>query len=455
MTTATAVTPNVQALIMAGGQGERLYPLTASRPKPAVPFGGVFRIVDFTLSNCLNSGLSRVSLLTQYKHEELQTYIQQSWSGPWTGMARESLVCLPPSGGNRYRGTADAVLQNIAGLRHRGPESVLILSADQVYHMDYRDLLRYHAETNADLTIATVEQSLTAAKQLGVVEVDSERRVVGFQEKPSNPRSVPSRPAGALISMGVYAFKREVLMQALSESCDKEKGYDFGRHIIPSLIGSAHVRAYDFRDEAKGLPGYWRDIGTLDSYYETSMDLVRPETPFDPYTNDDWPSYPARYESSPCSRFAPGLHSQPLISLDGCALPGLHSQPLISLDGCALPGLHSQPLMARLHTNCRVRRSILSPGVRIEDGGWIDSSVLMPRVWVGKGARIRHAIIEEGVHIPAGFQIGFDLENDRRHYFVTGAGVVVVSQTPKHTRPTVVCAPRRIRPRPVIVSRAA
>jgi len=423
MTIATAVIPNVQALIMAGGQGERLYPLTAFRPKPAVPFGGVFRIVDFTLSNCLNSGLSRVSLLTQYKHEELQTYIHESWSGLWAETMRETLVCLPPREGNRYRGTADAVFQNIAALRRREPEFVLILSADQVYHMDYRELLRYHAETNADLTIATVEHSLTSAKHFGVVEVDSEHRVVGFQEKPSNPRSVPSRPAAALISMGVYAFKREVLVQALSESCDQEKGYDFGRHIIPSLIGSAHIRAYDFRDQAKDSPCYWRDIGTLDNYYEASMDLVRPGNPFDPWGNADWPSYPARYESS--SHFG---------SLDGRAL----------FSGCVL---------SRLRTNCRVKRSILSPGVRIEDGGLIESSVLMPRVWVGKGTRIRHAIIEEGVRIPAGFQIGFDLENDRKHYFVTDAGVVVVSQTPKHTRPIVVCVPRRMRRKPA--SRAA
>jgi glucose-1-phosphate adenylyltransferase len=289
MNIATAVIPNVHALIMAGGQGERLYPLTASRPKPAVPFGGVFRIVDFTLSNCLNSGLSRVSLLTQYKHEELQTYIQQSWSGLWNEMTREPLVCLPPGEGNRYRGTADAVFQNIAALRHRGPEFVLILSSDQVYHMDYRELLRYHAETDADMTIATVEHSLAAAKHFGVVEVGSEQRVVGFQEKPSKPRSAPSRPAGALISMGVYAFKREVLMRALSESCGQEKGYDFGHHIIPSLIGSAHIRAYDFRDKAKDIPCYWRDIGTLDSYYEANMDLVRSGTAFDPWANEDWP----------------------------------------------------------------------------------------------------------------------------------------------------------------------
>jgi glucose-1-phosphate adenylyltransferase len=413
MTMATTIEPSVQALIMAGGRGERLCPLTDSRPKPAVPFGGVFRIVDFTLSNCLNSGLRRASLLTQYKHEELQAYIEQSWSGLWTEMTREQLVCLPPSKGNRYRGTADAVFQNIGALRKGGPEFVLILSADHVYHMDYRELLRYHAAANADLTIATVEHSLTAAKQFGVVEVDSEHRIVGFQEKPSNPRSAPSRPTRALISMGVYAFKREVLMQALGENCDQEKGYDFGQHIIPSLIGSAHIRAYDFRDKARDLSCYWRDIGTLDSYYEANMDLVRPEMPFDPYMNAAWPSYPAHFYKS------------------------------------------SSHFGTRLRTNCGVKRSIVSPGVRIETGSLIESSVLMSGVWVGQDTRIRHAIIEEGVHIPAGFQIGFDPENDRKNYFVTGAGVVVVSQTPKHTRPVVVFAPWRMKRRRVMSSRAA
>jgi glucose-1-phosphate adenylyltransferase len=411
MSIATLVTPSVQTLIMAGGQGDRLYPLTASRPKPAVPFGGVFRIVDFTLSNCLNSGLSRVSLLTQYRHKELQNYLRQSWCGLWTRMTREPLVCLPPSGGTRYRGTADAVFQNIGALRQGGTEFVLILSGDQVYHMDYRKLLRYHAETNADLTIATVEHSLTAAQHFGVVETDRVHGVVGFQEKPSDPRSMPSHPARALVSMGVYAFKRDVLIRALSEHCHKEKGYDFGHDIIPSLIGSGRIRAYDFRDEATDLPRYWRDIGTVDSYYETSMDLLRPETPFDPYENDDWPSYPAHYQSSHVN--------------------------------------------VHLRSNCPVSRSILSNGVRIEEGGVIESSVLMSGVWVGKDTKIRHAIIEEGVHIPAGFQIGFDLENDRKHYFVTGAGVVVVSQTPKHTRPIFVFGPRRIERRTDSAPRAA
>ena len=428
MTAATAFRPSVETLILAGGRGERLYPLTVSRSKPAVPFGGVFRIVDFTLSNRLNSGLSRACLLTQYKHEDLQSYIERSWNELWTEITREPLACLPPSRGKRYRGTADAVFQNIGAFQNDGPEFVLILSGDHVYHMDYRWLLRSHAETDADLTIATVEHRLTDAAHFGVVEVDTESRVIGFQEKPPIPRAIPSRPAAALISMGVYAFKTEVLAQALVDKCDKQEGFDFGRHIIPSLIGSAHVRAYDFRNDVTDSPGYWRDIGTLDSYYETSMDLVRPEKPFDPYANDDWPSYPARYQSSP------------------------HGG---SLDGCASPGLHPQHLMARLPTNRPVTRSILSPSVRTEEGCLIESSVLMEDVWVGKDARIRHAIIEEGVHIPSGFQIGFDLESDRKNYFVTDRGVIVVSQTPKHKRPTIFWAPRPTRTWPGTASRAA
>jgi len=398
----SAAMPSVQTLIMAGGRGDRLYPLTASRPKPAVPFGGVFRIVDFALSNCLNSGLANVSLLTQYRHAELQSYIQQSWSGLWSGFTSEPLECVPPRGSGRYRGTADAVFQNIEGLRHRGPEMVLILSADQVYQMDYRELLSYHASTGADLTISTVEHPLTAAKHFGVVQVDSGNHVVGFQEKPSTPSPSHSSPGGALVSMGVYVFRRETLIQALRENYGKHTEFDFGNHIIPSLIRSARTRAYEFCDRANDVPGYWRDIGTIDTYHETNMDLFRPGTRFDPFVSSKWPSYPSsRYRSS-------------------------------------------SDVRARLRTNCRVRRSILSPGVHIEDGGLVESSVLMSRVCIERNAQIRNAIIEEGVCIPAGSKIGFDLDNDRKHHFVTEGGVVVVSQTPAPARSSVAGATRDI-----------
>jgi dTDP-glucose pyrophosphorylase len=260
MTITTADAPSVQTLIMAGGRGERLYPLTVSRPKPTVPFGGVFRIVDFTLSNCLNSGLTNVSLLTQYRHQELQSYIQQNWSGLWSGIALEPLECILPRSAGRYRGTADAVFQNVDKLKRPGSEMVVILSADQVYHMDYREILSRHASTQADVTIGTVERPLNAAKDFGVVEVDSDYKVVGFEEEPALPRPSSSCQARALVNMGVYVFRKEILLQVLHENCRTESEFDFAHHIIPSLIGSANVRAYDFRDRAGDLPGYWRNI---------------------------------------------------------------------------------------------------------------------------------------------------------------------------------------------------
>ena len=406
----TAVAPSVQTLIMAGGRGERLYPLTVSRPKPAVPFGGVFRIVDFTLSNCLNSGLTNVSLLTQYRHQELQSYIQQSWIGLWSEISREPLECVPPRGAGRYRGTADAVFQNVDKLQRPGSEVVVILSADQVYHMDYRQLLSYHSRTNADLTIGTVERPLDAAKNFGVVEVDSSYKVVGFEEKPLIPRPSPSSPDRALVNMGVYVFRREILMQVLSEKCGKDSEFDFGYHLIPSLVASAHVRAYDFRDRVKDVPGYWRDIGTIDAYHEANMELVRPGAQFDPFANSQWPSYPS-------SRYR-----------------------------------NSSDVRSRLRSSCRVRRSILSPGVHIEDGGSVESSVLMERVIVNKNAHIRNAIVEEGVCIPAGTRIGFDLDNDSQRHFVTDAGIVVVSQTPVFKRRATVNVTRHMESRPGVRS---
>jgi glucose-1-phosphate adenylyltransferase len=247
------------------------------------------------------------------------------------------------------------VFQNIGERSRQGSDVVLILSADQVYHMDYRELLSHHALTNADVTIGTVQQPLTAAKDFGVVEVDSGHKVVGFQEKPLTPIPSPSCSSRALVNMGVYVFRRQILLQALRENCRNEDEIDFGFHIIPSLIGSAHIRAYEFRDRLKDLPGYWRDIGSIDAYHETSMDLLRPEKRFDPFSNAAWPSYPSpRFRSS-------------------------------------------SDVRARLRTNCRVHHSILSPGVHIEDGATVESSVLMARACINKNAQVRNAIVEEGV----------------------------------------------------------
>ncbi len=362
--------PATQALILAGGRGERLFPLTALRPKPAIPFGGVFRIVDFTLSNCLNSGLSQVALLTQYRYDDLHAYIRNRWCDLWSASrpGGRPLICLPPTSGKRYRGTADAVFQNLPMIESDRSANVLILSGDHVYEMDYRELLAQHVETDADVTIAAVEHPLREASHFGVVDVDAEFRVTGFQEKPQNPRGMPFRPSTALISMGVYAFKRDVLVRSLVANCEGGFAYDFGHHIIPSLIGSARVYAFDFRDEIKNAPRYWRDIGTIDSYYEANMDFAR-----------------------------------------------------------QCPG-------AIVCGSAVVSQSVLSPGVRIEEGASVENSVLLPGVHVGRGARLRGAIVEEGVQIPADFEAGWNIERDRRHYTVSAKGVVVVHETPATTK---------------------
>jgi len=389
-TRSTTGLPGTQAFILAGGRGERLFPLTALRPKPAIPFGGVLRIVDFTLSNCLNSRLSQVALLTQYRHDELHSYIRNNWSEFWTSSrpGGKPLICLPPTSGKHYRGTADAVFQNLPIIESNRGGNILILSGDHVYQMDYRELLAQHVETNADVTIATVEYPAKDASRFGVVEVDRDFQVTGFQEKPRNPCGMPLRPHVALISMGVYAFKTVALVRSLIENCDGAFGFDFGHHIIPSLIGSAHVYAFDFRDEIKNSPRYWRDIGTIDSYYEANMDFVRHGASFDPF-KDGWLSR-----------------------------RGLLSQAAASVCGSA-----------------HVSQSVLSPGVRIEEGASVEKSVLMSGVHVGRGARLRRAIIEEDVQIPAGFQIGWDIEHDRKHYTVSAKGIVVVSETPKMSKP--------------------
>lgn len=392
--TSTNSLPRTQALILAGGRGERLLPLTASHAKPAIPFGGRFRIVDFTLMNCLNSKVRRVAMLTQYRYEDLHRYIHQRWSECWNtpGEGGRELICLPPVNGKHYRGTADAVFQNLAVLQSNGPEHVLILSGDHVYAMDYRELLSQHVETKADVTVATVEHPLHDATHFGVVEVDKDLRVTGFQEKPRNPRPLPARPHMALINMGVYVFKTDVLLHSLIENCESKFGYDFGHHIIPSLIGSSRVFAFDFRNEVENSPRYWRDIGTIDSYYQASMDLLHPNASITRDVSENWRSQ--------------------LLSPSGIAA---------SVSGSA-----------------HVSQSVISPGVRIEQDASIENSVLMPGARVGQGARIRRAIVAEGVQIPEGFRVGWNIEHDWKRYTISPNGVIVVSETPDSVKPVVV-----------------
>ena len=336
------------AFILAGGQGERLYPLTASRPKPAVSFGGKFRLIDFTLFNCLRSGLSRVWLLTQYKYEVLHRYIREGWSELWNRqiLYREPLLCLPPVCGRRYRGTADAIFQNI-NLVHSGSDFILVLSGDHIYEMDYRDLISQHIETKAELTIAAVEYPVRQARRFGVLKVDGNFKVTGFEEKPRIPCPLASNPSMSLVSMGVYVFNKPTLLNALDLLCGSGHGFDFGHHIIPALFGSVRTYAYDFRDKTQNAPCYWRDIGTIDSYYLASMELLQGKSPV--------------------------------------------------LIGQGHP---------QIDARARVVQSVISPGVEVEPNATVYDSILMPGVRVGAGAQLRRVIVEEGVHVPPGLRAG-------------------------------------------------
>ncbi len=383
-------------LVLAGGQGERLIPLTRSLPKPAISFNGAFRLIDFTLSNCLNSGLMNVALLIQYRHEELQAYIWRSWSEIWNLMSGsgECLRCLPPTSGKRYRGTADAVYQNLSILARSESPDVLILAADHVYRMDYSDLLRQHRETNADLTVSTVDYPAHEAAMFGVLETDPARRITAFAEKPLLPMLSRSRNGFVPVSMGVYAFKREALTDILLDLCENAANIDFGRHILPAMVASGRAFAYSFRQPGTDSFGYWRDIGTIDTYFEASMEFVSTNPPFDPYRFDQ--------------RFSEDVHGWP------AGLPGRWPRVEVQVN----EGVH-------------VRQTVLSPGVKIERGAHVEKSVLLPGVCVGPNARLRRVIVDEGIRLPAGFTAGWDLEWDRAHHTVSPNGVVVVSRVPE------------------------
>lgn len=389
-----------KAVILAGGIGQRLSPLTDSRPKPAVSFAGTFRIIDFTLANCRASGISCVSLLTQYRHEQLQEYIRTTWSPFWKDRRRHQshLVCLPSSGDKGYRGTADAVLQNLSSLKSNKTEHVFVLSGDHVYYMDYRKLLDFHIDVGADLTIAAAERSIEAARNFGVLDTDVNYKVLGFAEKPAQPRPMPGRPGHARISMGIYVFKTDVLIDALHDICRKGSGSDFGHDVIPALVRSSHVSAYDFR-------GYWRDIGSIDSYYRSSMELLDPDPQFNPYIDNFW-WCPAS------SRYGRLLNIDRLEKL----------------------------LRAHAFANPATTRSVTSSGVQIGEGAIVENSVLLPGARIGKGARLRRVIVDEDVEIPEGYKIGWDLDHDRELYTVSPGGVVVVSHTPQRARPETIVA---------------
>ena len=406
----------VLVIIMAGGAGERLQPLTRRRSKGAVPFGGKFRLIDFTLSNCINSGLRQIYILTQYLSESLNRHIQNGWGISSSGLG-DFIYCVPAQqklGADWYRGTADAVRQNMNLVKTKDVEDILVLSGDHIYKMNYFQLVAFHRMKKAGLTVSAIrEKRERAAGTLGVLEIDQDHRLIGFEEKPAQPKTLVDAPDYALASMGVYIFEVDTLLEALQGQDD-----DFGKHVIPGMIGKHHdIFVYDYEKENKiedfivevkdGIrekilvdktrdSSYWKDVGTIDSYYEASMDLVGVDPLFNLY-GERWPIRTYQRPLPPSK----------------CVLDGKTPQSIVC-DGCIVSG-------------GIVWNSILSPGVIVERDAVVEQSVIFDDVIIEPGARIRRAIIDKKSRIRAGASIGYDREADqRRGCAISDNGIVVV-----------------------------
>ncbi len=392
-------------IVLAGGAGERLFPLTQERAKPAVFFGGPYRIIDFVLSNCINSGLRRVFIATQYKSLSLNRHVRMGWSIVSEELG-EFIEVLPPQkrvGENWYLGTADAVYQNLYSIVREHPRHVIVLSGDHVYKMDYARMLRFHQERQAAVTIATIEVGLEESRRFGILQVDERDRIVGFQEKPERAVTIPGSDRLALASMGIYVFDADVLVRALESDATKDTAHDFGRDIIPALIAEVPTLSYRFYDENKKAAKYWRDIGTIDAYYEANMDLVQVNPEFNLY-DPEWPLRTYQPQAPPAK----------FVFADEGRRCGQALDSIIS-PGCIVSG-------------SRILGSILCPNVRVHSFCDIEQSILMPGVRVGRHARLRRAIVDRDVCIPRGARIGYDSEEDRRRHTVSPQGVVVVTR---------------------------
>ncbi|MDD5116679.1 MAG: glucose-1-phosphate adenylyltransferase [Candidatus Omnitrophica bacterium] len=398
----------VLTFIMAGGKGERLLPLTKDRTKPAVPFGGIYRIIDFTLSNCINSGLRKIYILTQYKSSSLQRHIRLGWNflPSELGQFIELLPAQQRIGDSWYLGTADAIFQNLYTLDMDKPDEVLILAGDHIYRMNYYSMLDMHREQNADLTVGVVEMDKSKSRHLGVVEADAAGRVTGFYEKPADPKTIPGKPDKIYGSMGIYVFNQSVLMQELLQDAKNNRSsHDFGKDIIPQMLKKGmKIVAFDFRDKNQNEE-YWRDIGTIDAYYEANMELIEVNPTFNLY-DQEWPLRTFQEQYPPVKTVHAGDKEEGRV--------GLVLDSIVS-EGCVVSG-------------GRVQRSILSPNVRINSYSEVYDSILMESVNVGRYAKIKRAIIDKDVSIPQGMVIGYDLKEDKKKFFVSESGIVVVAK---------------------------
>ena len=399
MHSTTDMGPSTLTFILAGGQGKRLSPFTSKRAKPLVSFGGIFRIIDFTLSNCVNSGLERAYLLTQYKAESIRNYVE---TDPWPA----DFVCLPSSSPNGYRGTADSIYSNMHLFSQEEADYVLILASDHIYKMDYRKLIRYHASHGGDVTVAAVQYPRKLSGEFGILDVDQRGQVVDFEEKPEYPKARRNDSSTVLASMGIYVFNTSTLRKALLRDAGNFNGsHDFGKDVFPSLVRTDRVFAYDFSSNNGPLGAYWRDVGNVDAYYRAHMELLLLNSTFDPYGDARWPVYTSG-------------RSLPLRNADPHTGRNSEPGPSSCVDSVVAPGSRIRGAL--------VQQSVLSSSVIVSPSAEVSGSVLMSGAQVGQGAKVRHAILGEGVVVPDGVRIGCDFVEDKRRFHVTDNGVVVV-----------------------------
>jgi len=406
---------NVLVMILAGGEGRRLGPLTGDRAKPAVPFGGRYRIIDIVLSNFVNSGFYRIKILTQYKSASLDEHIARAWRlTPMLDNYIETVPAQQRTGKSWFRGSADAVFQTQHMITDESPEHVAIFGGDHVYKMDVRHMLDQHLAKKADLTVAAVPVPIAEARSFGVIEVGDDGHIVAFHEKVQDPPPMPGHPDLALASMGNYLFRTEPLLAALGRDADLESSaHDFGRDIVPTMVGEGKsCFVYDFKNnlvpgEDDGHAGYWRDIGTIDAYWAAQMDLVAIQPRFNMY-NRQWPIRTG-ISHEPPAKFV--FHDE------ASARMGIATDSLVSA-GCIISG-------------GRIHRSVLSNRVRINSFSTIEESVLFENVVIGRHVKIRRAIVDKDVEIPAGVEIGYDLEQDKKNWFVSDDGIVVIPKRAK------------------------
>jgi len=405
----SVLTKSTVALILAGGRGSRLKHLTDWRAKPAVPFGGKFRIIDFPLSNCINSGIRRIGVLTQYKAHSLIKHIQRGW-GFLRGEFNEFIELLPAQQrvdeSSWYKGTADAVFQNLDILRIYKPEYVLILAGDHIYKMDYGEMLADHVRNEADMTVACMEVPLTEASAFGVMAVDDDARVTSFVEKPANPPAMPGKPDTALCSMGIYVFNAAFLYeQLIRDADDPHSEHDFGKDVIPHMLKSGYrIYAHSFTDScvyAEGEKPYWRDVGTVDAYWEANLDLARVTPELNIYDRD-WPIWTDQQQLPPAKFVFDDDHRR-----------GMAVDSTVS-GGCIISG-------------AVVRRSVLFSNVHVAEGAYLEEAVVLPGARIGAGAVLKKVVIDRGCQIPAGMNIGVDHEADAKRFYVTAQGVTLVT----------------------------